>query len=69
MMVLRENDSAIVQHGADRGVLKDYSMKHIVEVQWNLNPEAIRDQMFIMKIDGVEVILDAEEVMRMVRWV
>lgn len=69
MSVLREGDSARVQHKKTKGTVRDYSLKHRVEVEWDLNEDAIRDKMFRLKIDGCEVILDAEEMMRYLRWV
>lgn len=68
MSVLREGDSARSQSESNRGVLRDYSLQHRVEMQWNLNDEATRDRMFKFKIDNYEVILDAEELMRYLRW-
>lgn len=69
MSVLREGGSTRETHDVKRGTLRDYGMQHVVEVRWDLNPEAMREQMFIMKIDDYEVILDAEELMRYIRWV
>lgn len=69
MDVLKEGDSALVQHKATRGTLKDYSLKHNVEMRWNLSEDAHRDMIFELKIDDYTVLLDAEEVLRTVRWV
>ena len=69
MSVLKENQSAVDQHGANRDVLKDYSMKHRVEVIWDLNEDSKRDFMFQLKIDDYTVVLDKEEVLRVLRWV
>lgn len=69
MSVLREADATKKQQAARRGTIRDYSLKHRVEIAWDLNDEAMRDQMFRLKIDEKEVILDAEEVMRLLRWV
>lgn len=69
MTVIRDMDVAKVQRDLKHGVLKDYSLQHRVEVRWDLNDEATRDQMFIMKIDDYEVMLDAEEVLRYLRWI
>lgn len=66
---LREGDRAWLQHKSCRGVLKDYSLKHMVSMEYDLNPESIRDRMFILKVDDYEVLLDWEEVMRTGRWV
>lgn len=69
LSVVREMDSARVQHKKSFGVLKDYSMNHRVTMQWDLNEEAQRDQMFKLKIDDLEVVLDWEEFQRYGRWI
>ena len=47
--------------------LKDYSMQSVVQLSWDLNEEAIRDQMFKIKINNEEAILDVEELMHYLR--
>lgn len=69
MSVLREGAKTKDQRNAKGGVLRDYSMRHRVEMIWDLNEEADRDQMFRMTVDDYEVILDKEELMRYLRWV
>ena len=69
MSVLRERDSAYVEHKLTSGILRDYSLQHRVEMQWDLNVDAQRDRIFRLKVDNLEVLLDAEEVLRMIRWV
>lgn len=69
MSVLREGDSAWEQRKKTRAPLKDYGMNHIVEVMWDINEETIRDKIFILRIDDTEVLLDAEELQRLLRWV
>lgn len=69
MSVIREGDQTRTQKEKAHASVRDYSLQHRVEVQWDLNDEAIRDQMFRLKIDDYEVILDAEELMRYLRWV
>lgn len=69
MTILREGDQTKVQRDKRHGVLKDYSLQHRVSLRWDLNEEAIRDRMFVLTIDEKEVILDAEELMRYIRWV
>lgn len=64
-----ENDSAYEQRKTTTYNMRDYSAKHRVVAERDLNDEAIRDQIFKLKIDDVEVLLDAEQVARMVRWV
>ena len=69
MSVLREGDAARTQHKKKGGVIKDYSQKHRITVEWDLNEDAIRDKMFRLNVGGNEVIVDAEEMMRYLRWV
>lgn len=69
MSVIREGDEAKTQRDKASGTLRDYSLKHHVSLRWDLNKEAIRDKMFKLTVDEKEVILDAEEVMRYIRWV
>lgn len=69
MQVTAEMDATKVQAKKTKGTLKDYSLRHNVEMRWDLNEDAIRDQMFILKIDDYEVILDWEEVQRYGRWI
>lgn len=69
MSVLRESDETRIQKEQKLGHLKDYSLKHRVTVQWDLNDEAKRDLMFKLRVDDYEVILDAEDMMRYLRWV
>lgn len=69
MSVMRERDSALVEHKMTHGIVRDYSLQHRVEFDWSLNVEAERDRIFKLKVDDYEVLLDAEEVLRMLRWV
>jgi hypothetical protein len=69
MSVLREGDATVKQSKQTRGVLRDYSLNHRVEMQWDLNEETQRDMMFKLIIDDIEVILDWEEMMRYGRWI
>lgn len=69
MSVLREGDSARVQHKMNVAVVRDYSLQHEVVVSWDINKDAERDQIFRLEIDNYEVFLDAEEMMRILRWV
>lgn len=69
MSVLREGDATKTQMERKRANVRDYSLNHRVEIRWDLNDESIRDQMFILRLDDLEVVLDAEEVMRYLRWV
>lgn len=65
----RERDSAYVEANARHGVIQDLSLQHRVEMDWDLNAEAKRDRIFKLRIDDYEVLLDAEMVLRMLRWV
>jgi hypothetical protein len=70
MSTLREADIARVQRDKCHGSLRDYSLNHTVEMRWDLSEDAKRDQIFELTIDGdIKVLLDAEQVMRLVRWV
>lgn len=69
MTTVREADQALDQKEKRRGVVRDYSMNHRVEIRWDLNDDAIRDTMFELRVDDKVMILDAEEVMRLLRWV
>lgn len=69
MDVLREADRARVQAKQNHASLRDYGLQHRVEARWGMSPDAERDRMFILKVDDYEVILDAEEVRRAIRWV
>lgn len=69
MSVMREQDSAREQHKMTRGSLRDHSGSHKVEVFWDLSAECIKDQIFKLTVDDYEVLLDAEQVKRYLRWV
>jgi hypothetical protein len=66
---LREADSAIKQHKSNSGVLRDLSLKHKVKMFWDLSEEAKTDQIFKLQIDDYVVYLDAEQILRYLRWV
>lgn len=69
MSVLREGDQTKKQRDLRRGTPRDYSLNHRIEIRWDLNEEAKRDQMFRLIVDDKEMICDAEEFMRYLRWV
>lgn len=70
MSVLREGDDTRTQRDQKVGNVKDYSMRHRIALYWDLNDEAKRDLMVKMVIDDdIEVIFDAEDMMRYLRWV
>lgn len=69
MTVLQEQDSPREQHKQTRGVVRDLTGNHQVTIYWDLSPECIKDQIFKMSIDDYEVLLDAEQVKRLLRWV
>jgi hypothetical protein len=68
MDVLREGDEAGKQRDNKVMNLKDYSLKHRVTISWDLNDDAQRDLMVKLRVGELEVILDAEEVTRALRW-
>jgi hypothetical protein len=49
--------------------LKDYSLQSVVTLEWDLNPEAIRDQMFKIRINDQQAIIDLEELLHYTRLV
>jgi len=67
--VLSEGESAVSQHKMSRGVLKDYSLKHQVSVEYDMNEDSIRDRIFKLKVDDYTVVLDWEEMMRIGRFI
>lgn len=69
MSVMRESDSTRNQHEATHYQLRDYSLRHRVHIYRDLNEEANRDMIFRLVVDDCEVLLDAEQVLRAVRWV
>lgn len=69
MTALQEQDSPKDQVRQTRGSLRDHSGSHSVEVYWDLNEDCIKDQIFKLAIDEHEVLLDAEQVKRLLRWV
>lgn len=67
---LKEADAARKQRDLAHGVLRDYSLRHKVEMRWDLNEDAKRDQIFELRIDDdTVVLLDAEQFQRYLRWV
>lgn len=69
MSIYREADQAKLQRDKSNGELRDLSGKHKVHMYWDLNPDAIRDQIFVLQIDDVKVMLDSEQLQRYLRWV
>lgn len=67
MKALRETESFKNVMKRHRAFLKDYSMKYTVEMHWDLNGEAMRDRMFVMKIGDNEAIIDLEELLSYTR--
>lgn len=66
---LDEQDRAWLQHKNSRGVLKDYSLKHKVSIEYDLNPDTIANRIFKLKIDDYSVILSYEEFLRIGRFI
>lgn len=69
MVKLRETEGAKSQHSKPHAVLKDYSLKHRVSLEWEMNDDAKRDQMFIIKIGDTSAVLDWEEFQRAGRFI
>lgn len=66
---LRENDSAFDQHKATRADIKDFSLKHKVWVEWDMTQDSRDDRMVRLHVGDNVVLVDAEELMRAVRFV
>ena len=66
---LQETDSALKQRQTPRAVLKDYSLRHQVEMRWDLSKEAERERIFALKIDDHEVLLDYEQFLKAGRFI
>jgi len=45
------------------GYLTDQSGNHTVRLDWELNDMAVRDKIFKITVDGVEVYIDLEELL------
>lgn len=70
MSTVREADTAKVQRDKKQGDLRDYSLQHTIKMRWDLNEDAIKDQIFELVIDGdIKVLIDAEQLQRYLRWV
>jgi len=68
MSVLRENDNVREQRDRTHYDIRDLTLQHRVKLYRNLNEEADRDLIFKLTVDDYEVILDAEQVRRALRW-
>ena len=69
MSTTREADSAKAQSEQTSAEVRDYSLQHNVRLEWDLNDDAIADKMCRLLVDDYEVIVDSEELMRLLRWV
>lgn len=65
----RRIQDVVEERDRERAILKNYGTGPRVTMEWNLNPEAIQDQIFKLTIGDKEAYLDAEEVRRFLRWV
>lgn len=68
MSVARETADTKTQSRTPHAVLKDYSMNHRVTLRWDLNDDATREQMVELRVGDNKVILDADELMKYLRW-
>lgn len=70
---LRKNNKTtfdvLEERDAKKMRLLNFKTSDAVEVIWDINDQAKEDGMFILKIGDKEVILNAEEVRRAIRWV
>lgn len=69
MTVLTEQDSAREQFKQTRGALRDYSGQHKVEMFWDLSDEHKKEMIFRLDVDEHSVLLDKEQLARLLRWV
>lgn len=68
MTVLRETDETRLQQEMRLGNVKDYSLQHRVTVAWDISEAGSRDLMVKLTVDDKTAIVDAEELMRYLRW-
>lgn len=69
MTIMQEQDSARDQSKMNYGALRDHSGQHHVMLMWDLNEDCKKDMIVKLRIDDVEVLLDAEQLQRYLRWV
>ena len=68
MYALQEQDSARDQVKQTRGSLRDYSGQHKVEVFWGLSDEHDKEMIIRLDVDDYSVLLDSEQLQRLIRW-
>jgi hypothetical protein len=56
-----------VTKGIGRADLKDHGGHATISMMWNLNGEAIRDQVFLITINGEKAYIDLEEMLSYTR--
>lgn len=66
---LREGDSVFTQHKANKAYVKDYSLKHKVTLEWDMTQESKDDRILVLDVGGHRAVIDAEELMRAMRFV
>lgn len=66
---LKEQDSASAQHKSTKAYIKDYSLKHKVSVEWDMNQDSIDDRICVLTVGDNRAIVDWEEVLRAGRFV
>jgi len=69
MVKLRETEWAKRQAKQPLAHLKDYSLKHRVTLEWDMNDDSKRDQMFIIRIGDKRAVLDYEEFLKAARFI
>lgn len=57
------------ERDAGKARLINYGNNQAVELQWGMNAETSKEQIFIIRIGDKEAWLNAEEVKRFLRWV
>lgn len=57
------------ERNAGRAKLRNYKNGTLVSVGWGMNADCEQDQIFSIKVGDQEAFLQAEEMMRFLRWV
>lgn len=65
----REGDSAHDQVKATRAYVKDYSLKHKVVVEWDMNQDSVSDRICVLSVGGNKAVVDWEELLRAGRFI
>jgi len=70
MTLLKEQDHPRDQAKMFVTTVRDATHQHKVDIVWNMNDDTKKDRIFKLVVDDdTEMLLDAEQVMRILRWV